>query len=182
MLRILPFLRKHPWTSVLVAALFPALFGGFLEYIVGGGISGWVPLLSGLAGGILTAAAVLVLKAEEPNPADREFTQRSPNELVEQIQGLTYLAAEPIVERYSGTWMRVQGLPVYDISESDGVIVVGGVPSYNHPGYSLSFDKKEWGQKLKILDRGDRLSAIGRISTFLEDMIFLEQCEILDDD
>ena len=182
MLKILSFLQNRPRTAVLVAALFPALFGGFLEYIMTGGTSGTGPLLSGLAGGIVTTVAVLILQAQEPKPASRVFTQRSPNQLVEKIQGLTDLAAEPIVERYSGTWMCVRGIFVYDISVSQDIIVVEDVPSDIRPGVSLAFNKRDWGEKLRILERGDKICAIGRISTFLEDKIFLERCEIIDGD
>ena len=76
--------------------------------------------------------------------------------------------------------MRVRDLPVYDITESDGVVLVDDVPSYSRPGFSLSFDKKEWIHKLKVLDRGDSINAICLITNISDDMIWLEKCEIDD--
>ena len=182
MRRILRFLRRRYWATVSVATLFPGVFAGIFEYFMSGGTSGLVPLWAGVASGILTACVLLLIQAPESKPTDRVFTQRTANELVEQLNGLTDIAAKPIVDRHAGTWLRVRDLPVYDIVESGDVILVDDVPSYSRPGFSLSFDRNEWGDRLKILDRGDQISAIGLISDISGDIIWLEKCEIEDDD
>ena len=182
MRRILLLLRRLYWATVLVATLLPAVLAGIFEYFMSGGTSGWVPLWAGVASGILTTCVLLLILALESKPTDRVFTNRSANELVEQINGLTDMAAKPIVDRHIGTWMRVRNVPVFDIVESDGIVLVDDVPSYSRPGFSMSFNKKEWIDKLSILDREDQISAIGRISDIAGDMIWLEQCEIEDDD
>ncbi len=76
--------------------------------------------------------------------------------------------------------MRVPDLPVYNIAMSDDVVLVDDIPSYARPGISLSFDKKEWVEKLKALDRGDKINVIGRIHNISEDILWLEKCEIVD--
>ena len=181
MRRILGLLRRRYWATVLVATLLPAALVGFFEYVMSGGTSGWVPLWAGLASGIITVIVLLLIQSFESKPVDRAFTPRSENELVDQVRGLTEMAAKPIVDRHIGSWMTVRNLPVYDVTtESGDVVLVENMPSYTRPGFFLSFDKKEWIDKLKILNRGDTINMIGRISDISDDIIWLEQCEIVD--
>ena len=134
---------------------------------------------AGLASGVLTAAVLVFLQLQGSKPADRVFLQRTANELVEQVRGLTDMAAKPIIRRHVGTWLPVQ-VRVDNVSERFGKVIVTDAVSYTQPGVILSFNKKNWINKLRILDQGDTLLAIGRISDVSDDIICLENCEVVD--
>lgn len=184
------------WLMVVTAMILPGVFAGIFEYMMTEGSSGWIPLVAALTGGL---AAMLILwlieqrkpeKPQGPNKTagasepdelkveERIFTQRTPDELVASIRGLTEVAAGHVSERYLGQWLKVEGYvkDVYMLS-SNKVIVV--YISDAEPGVFLHFDAKRWEKHVAALDVEDKISAIGKIQTIgRQGIVALEQCEI----
>jgi hypothetical protein len=174
-------LRKRHWRMVLVATLLPAALAGVFEYFMSGGTSGWVPLWAGVVSGVLTVSVLMLIQARERTVGERAFSKRTPHELAEQIRGLTEMAAKPIVERHRGAWLQVH-TRIDDMAVQGSRLVVENLVSYTQPGLVMSFQKRTWSDKLKILDRGDRIDVIGRISDMYDDVIWLEDCELVEND
>lgn len=184
---------QHYWASVFAATILPAALAGFFEYIMSGGSSGLIPLWAGLVSGVLTAGVLLMLQRvsipDRPfdvpiKPAnERVFTNRSPAELVERIDGLTAVSSKPIIERYLGLWLRAGG-KIFEVEERNQDIVAyltnAGVAGNASPEFVLYFNKEPWGQKLRALDKGDELFAVGKIARISTYGISLEDCEVVD--
>lgn len=181
MLNLARQLRKRYWPTVIVATLLPAALAGVFEYFMSGGTSGWVPLWAGVVSGVLTACVLLLIQTEERTVAERAFSKRTPNELTNQIHGLTEMAAKPVVDRHRGSWLQVR-TRVDNMAEQGSKLVIENLASYTQPGLVLSFHKRAWSDKLKILDRGDRIDAMGRIADIHDDVIWLEDCELVEND
>ena len=92
------------WYWVVAGATLPGSFAAIIQYILTGGVSGWIPLVATLLGGIV-AAVVLLFTAKrrpldltksyeplEPLIEGRAIPPRIPAELVAEIKGLEPLA------------------------------------------------------------------------------------------
>lgn len=108
------------------------------------------------------------------------FSKRTPEELIKEISGLMWIAAEPIVNRHRASWLEVS-IRVREIEGRGSEVVVKNTTSYTRPVLVLSFDKRAWCNKLKILDQGDRISAVGRIADISSHVLCLEDCELVEE-
>ena len=179
-----------------------ALVGGGLEYLLTNGSAGWVPVASGLAGAIVGGSIHLfftpsvagrqeaaplpetpptLLGEASAQPLDMaqstryNFTQRTPNELAQSVDGKTSMEADRISERYQDSWLEV-GAEVYDVHSHYDYIRVSVM--YNNVIVSLRFDKDKYISTLQALDKGDRIHAIGRIWRITRNGISLVDCEL----
>jgi len=81
-------------------------------------------------------------------------------ELVQSVDGKTSMEADRISERYKDSWLEVRA-EVYDVHRHYDYIVVSA--TYNKVVVGLDFDKDKYMSTLQVLDKGDRIHAIGRI-------------------
>ena len=174
--KVLRLLRKRYCITVLVATTLPAGFAGIFEFVMSRGTSGLVPLWAGLLSGVLTAVVLLLIQPQEETKIERALVQRSVHELVQQISGLTSVAAKPVIARYVGSWIGAGG-PVFDVGEHGDTITVY-VSGVDGPGFILHFERKTWSDKLRLFDKGDVISAVGQISSISELGVILNNCEL----
>ena len=169
-------LRTRQWLTVVVSTILPAALTGIFEFFMSGGTSGWIPLWAGLLSGVL-AGGLLLVQARREVTEERVFVQRSPNELVQQVSNRSSVAARSVINRYAKAWMRAGG-PVYDVVEHQDTVLVY-VSGYDAgPGFVLEFKKGASFDQLKVLDPGDKIRALGRISHVSALWIKLVDCEI----
>ena len=174
---ILQMTRAQHWLAYSGATILPGTLAAILEYILSGGTSGWIPIVAAAAGGIL---AWVILPHILPSPTSRIFVKKTGSELVEKIKDMTDVAAEPIVDSYIGLWMDVNGR-INNVARGIGTVTVYIDGGDVGPGFVLSFGKRLWFDKLKILDKGEKISAVGQIEGVSELFISLEKCELSDD-
>ena len=179
-----------------------ALVGGGLEYLLTNGSAGWVPVASGLAGAIMGGSIHLFFTpsvadrqeaaplpemhptsldraSAQPldmaQPARHNLTQRTPQELVQSVDGKTSMEADRISERYKDSWLEVSA-EVYDVHGHYDYIGVSA--TCNGVVVSLEFDKDRYISTLRVLDKGDRIHATGRIWRITRNSISLVDCEL----
>ena len=182
------------WYWVVASAILPGSFAAIIQYILTGGVSGWIPLVATLLGGIV--AAVVLLFTAKRRPLDltksyeplvpltegRAISPRTPAELVAEIKGLTEIVATDVSRRHIGQWLRVQG-QVRDVSQrfiSKGTIIVSITGAETTLLLFLYFDAKIWGSQVSSFIVGDRISAIGKIDRIdRTGLIRLEECALV---
>ena len=81
------------------------MVAGGAEYMMTDGVSGWIPLISGLIG--VLAGTLLVMWLPPDYPPQTQFTPRTAAELTEEARGQTSLAGAAVSERHIGSWLRV---------------------------------------------------------------------------
>ena len=182
-------LRRWYWVSVLAATILPGISSAGVEYLISGGVSGWIPIWSSLIGGGFAAVVLLFIKVPEVQVGEsskpdepsnkRIFINKPPHELTTQAKGLTSVGSKHVVERYKGAWIKVQG-KIEDVYERGDTLALYTSKNEIGPLFTLNFNKNKWIDKLKILDQGDSITVIGQISDISEYRITLENCEIVD--
>ena len=120
---------------------------------------------------------------ESPLPVESEriFSRRTPEELIALVKDKTEWAASDLTKPHIGTWLRIKG-PIYNIRPpSDNTVTVAVDFSRGYPTLLvfLSFDETPWRERLRILDIGDSITAIGKISQINKTNISLEECELI---
>lgn len=203
------------WAIVAVATIMPGGGAAIVEYILTGGSSGWIPVIAGVASGILTLFVLLLLQRRQPTDdsdelhrnaepfveqpgrivqaatqpelteqsrqiaGSKQFSRRTPEELVASVDGLTEIAAEEVSKRHIGLWLNVEGT-IFDISER-----IGGISVYLNRGddkasVGLRFDEEHWRDSLMSLNKRDYILVEGKISHISTmGTVMLEECELL---
>lgn len=108
---------------------------------------------------------------------ERVFSQRTPQELVDETQGKTSVQVTDITKRHLGTWLRVEG-PVEEIFQ---VYWSCYVTISDDTGVRIEMEMGawRWGRKLRAMDIGDNLIVEGVIKEISSFAIDLTACEIV---
>jgi hypothetical protein len=124
----------------------------------------------------------LVPTSQAPPPVAsevREFTNRTPSELMTLYEGRTSFQAETLIEPYKGKWIRAQGKVINLLADS------------SEPGASIAVLKEgnaiiecrlnaTWKDKVARLSNGDTLHVQGKINPFQNgSQLYLQQCEVI---
>ena len=201
---MLKWAKERYWVSVAIAAGLPSVLAGIVEYVWTKGVSGLAPIAFALIGGLGAMAVLRFVQEREPlqltvvhehsqtpHPpeshrppasllAGKDFSPRSPAELVASVEGLTEIAAERASKRHMGLWLEVEG-SVLDVSSLpfDSTISVHLKESKDEATLFLDFNSSRWARLLSSLDVGDRISAIGEIESISRHgSISLKKCEL----
>ena len=179
---------REKWTTVAVATILPGVLAGVIEYVMTQGVSGWVPVVVALIGGLGTVAVLLFMGMPRlsKNPqqiAARNFSPRTPAELVAEIEGkrMTELTAAAVSQRHIGQWLRVNG-SIDDIRDWFDSIDVRIKTLEHQTPMTLRFNKNVWLETLKPFNIGDQITAIGKIDSISSISVRLEECELIDPD
>ncbi|MEA2837680.1 MAG: hypothetical protein QOD89_2230 [Bradyrhizobium sp.] len=109
----------------------------------------------------------------------RQFTDRTPSELMTLYEGRTPFQAETLIQPYKGKWIKVRGKVINLLADS------------SEPGASIAVIKDgnaiiecrlsgTWKDKVAKLSNGDTLHVAGRINPFQNgSQLYLQQCEII---
>lgn len=173
-------LWKHPWAATAITTIVAATVAGIAEYVMTDGLSGLAPLWAGILGAAVGVLISLFLQMAEPTQdADKVFVQKTSRELVKELKGRTTASAKPVIQRYAGIWMWAHGeiFDIIDESEEDIVVLVSGTDL--SPGFTLQFNKDEWGERLNLFDRYDMIHAEGIIVNISETIISLKDCSLV---
>ena len=185
-------MQKH-WASALVAVVM-VLISAIVEYLLTGGTSGWVPLVSGLAGvvggPVLLPRALRLAGLTAPSWSSsiaeptEQYSQRSPRELIRAVGGKTTIQAEQISKLYVGPRLVVEGT-VYDIkhgTEDRATYEVSiEIPGWIFAAPCFAFADFSQGQSASVrsLQKGDTIAVDGRIARIGESFIALEDSRLL---
>ena len=123
----------------------------------------------------------IMAPAEQPRRPDARkiLSRRTPEELVDSVDGLTEIAATEVSNRHIGHWLRVDGT-ISDISEEDGIISVYLARGDDKASVFLRFNKDDWRDSLVALNIGDFVSAEGKIRRISRSgFVTLKDCELL---
>ena len=128
-----------------------------------------------------------VANVEQPRRRSetKNFSPRTPEELVSEIEGRTELVAEEISKRHIGNWLRVEGT-IGSMSESLYIgqhrrISVGLDRGDDLASVYLAFDASKWRDRLMSFDKGDAISVEGQIYGIAPlGYVSLENCELLE--
>jgi hypothetical protein len=109
----------------------------------------------------------------------KEFTTRTPRELLALYEGRTPLQADSLMEPYKGLWIEVEGEVGTILGNSSGLVAV--VFSGNEPIKNIIECRfsGQWITALSRYNKGEKISAHGKISSSQNgSQLYLEQCEI----
>jgi hypothetical protein len=124
-------------------------------------------------------------RAVEPPPSkavslddQREFTSRTPRQLLTLYDGRTPLQADKLMEPYKGLWIQAQGVVF--------TILPDGVPGHSIGVLRSNNDTIEcrfgpsWSHHLARVDKGDTISVVGKISSIQNgSQLYLLDCEVI---
>ena len=186
--------------TILIGVASPGILASIVEYLITGGISGLVPAVCAIIGGFGTFGVLLYVEKQLdspdpdqsvdsamsprtqdllPEPTDcRFFTPRTPAEMVAEQEGKTSIVAQDLGERHKGNWLKVEGA-ISNVAEWFGDLKVTLDSTQSQPLVFLDFDPTKWKTRLKTLDEGDRIVAVGKIGDVNDKWVSLENCELI---
>ena len=98
--------------------------------------------------------------------------------MVAEQRGKTSIVAQGLGERHKGNWLKVEGT-IRDVADWNGDLKVTLNSSQLQPMVFLDFDLTEWKTRLKLLDEGDRIVAVGEIDDVNARWVGLTNCELV---
>ena len=106
----------------------------------------------------------------------REFTQKTPKELVDMITGLTSIQASKIIKPYINSKQTIRA-EVKDVDDRDDYIQVDAHTEDGTTVY-FEFNKRAWKGAAEKLQRGSEIEATGYLESVAEYGVTLERCEL----
>ena len=203
------FSKWRPRMLVAIAVFISPIIAGLIEYFLTDGVSGWIPLVAGLGGALVTVAFLWfagrrsaedkdrseeqVLTSLEPSKPlqspypivslseDKILSLRTPSELLKLVKGQTEIGARHAAEPHIGYWLRVNGSVLNVLEYSLGnILTVYMRDSQSGETVFLDFENEVWGARVRPLTTRDKISAAGKIKKIATTgYIKLEECEIL---
>ncbi|MCY4653977.1 MAG: hypothetical protein OXC95_12535 [Dehalococcoidia bacterium] len=224
MRKLVRYSKRHYWQTVAGSVILPGALAGVAEYALTQGVSGLIPILAAVIGGILTMVSLTFIQPtqeydDDANTESREisrrsathssansesstsggtsevpirpviieksshsvegkfFSPRTPNELVDEVKGMTDVVATRVSARHIGQWLKVDG-PIEDVSTEVREICVQILET--EPSFFLYFDESSWSTRLASFNVGDQISVIGKIRRIGRfGYVTLEECELV---
>lgn len=200
---MLKSVRPRHLVTALILAMLSGVASGLVEYALTKGWPGLVSLAVAVAVGIVVLAILqskeVLGSAKRPVSAQSEtlptylettlssphqtsnrvFSRRTPDELVNEIAGKTELAAKGIVQRHLGQWLRVNG-SIYNVGEVMNEIRIPLELEKSEELAFLFFDAAVWHERVSSFNKGDQITAIGKIRSIFPHGVSLGECELLD--
>ncbi len=82
--------------------------------------------------------------------------------------------ADRIFDRYRGKWLRVSGF----IDNIQSVSAQKSMLTFQNPYVAMFFDGKKQADRVSVLQKGERVTAIGKIAKAGPTSVRLDECEI----
>ena len=184
---------RHSWIFIAIATIIPPIIAGLIEYFLTQGVSGWIPLVAGLGGGVFAllllsfigrhSTEMIAIPTEEqaripveqpelvrpshpnvPPYKDKVFSPRTPSELIALAKGQTEIGAAHATKPHIGYWLSVGG-SVLNVYESGikKTLTVHIRDDASQESVFLHFAPNVWDTHLRPLTKEDRIAAIGKI-------------------
>ena len=124
---------------------------------------------------VIRLVAPLIPGSAGPN---RIFVEGSPEQLMSLVRDHTHIQKQKLSEVYIGKWLRVSG----SITEVRPMFLVGVFVAVDLGSFKTAYCwfKGRWLDRLKLLQKGQAISAIGRIHEIEGSAVVLKSCEIVD--
>jgi tRNA_anti-like len=151
--------------------------------LIGAGLISWTLRNNKEAPSTTVEEVKAVLK---PAQAVRAFIPLKPQDLVKIYRENTEIQADKLAAMYINNWMRLEGTVtnVYEIS--DGKLSISlrtdDCSQSNWFMVHLSFEGKEWFDRVKLLPRGHRAIVDGQLRKFSAHNVNYENCELVETD
>jgi hypothetical protein len=134
-------------------------------------------LAAGVPTAIAPASAAPILPIAPLPPSAREFTDRTPRELLALYDGRTPLQANPLIEPFKGKWIRASGKILN--------LIPDGIPDASI-AVLRDGDRTiecrlgpQWSSHVFKLNKDDVLTVIGKIAPHQNgSQLYLQECEI----
>lgn len=112
-------------------------------------------------------------------PEERTFVDSRPEDLTRVFEEHTEIQARTRVADAIGKWMKVSG-PLGNVGDFTSFAQVTFMyrPS-PHPQIYMYFRKKKWFDRVSVLNRGNDITVVGRISEVKYGELHLDNCELI---
>jgi hypothetical protein len=109
----------------------------------------------------------------------RDLIQIPSSAVIALTENRTAVQAAPLLKSYEGKWTRVSGT-VDDVHDETwtGKIIVQLSRGKGELSVNLSFAEAEWRDQLLVLRPGERVAAVGRVTSVNRFWVNLESCEL----
>ena len=206
------FAKRWYWTSVTVSAVGPGAIAASIQYIATGGVTGWWPVAAAVLGGLMTAGALRLIGEHEPTNQPRVvplpplqadqpiaqpslppapfvqgkvFSPRTPDELVNEVKGLTDIRRQHAIQLHLGQWLHVAGrIRNVEQMAPDDEITVSVDLTESGVTVFMDFAPSYWQARLQAANINDTISSIGKIKDVRSyggnGFVSLDECELLD--
>lgn len=104
----------------------------------------------------------------------RIFVNLTPTGLSNIYENRLAIEADRIFDRYRGKWLRVSGF----IDNIQSVSPQKSMLTFQNPYVAMFFDGKKQADRVSVLQKGERVTAIGKIAKAGPTSVRLDECEI----
>ncbi len=113
-------------------------------------------------------------------PEERSFVDVTPEHLTRVFEEHTEVQAKTRVADVIGKWMKVSG-PLGSVGDFTSFsLVTFAYGSFPRVTVCMYFRKRKWFDRLSVLNRGDNITAVGRIREVRYGELHLDNCELAD--
>ena len=116
-----------------------------------------------------------------PDGSQRIFIRALPHEMSTTFEGRTANQAMALVAPYLGKWIAISAIVNNSRTYPDGTTLIHFVSVLNQTNVTVTaaeFDEK-WRNNLNVINKGDTLKAVCRISKIEQSIINMDSCEII---
>src|SRR5579859_6267033 len=146
-------------------------------------------LVEALQEGDLISYDAKISKVFDPNvyltdvnvtqPEERSVVNVTPEDLTRFFEGHTIMQASILVADFINKWMQLSG-PLGNVSEFTSLSAVTFADRLvSRASVNMYFRKRSWVDRLSILNRGDRITVLGRITRVEANVLSLDNCELV---
>ena len=193
---------KSRRVAIVAGIVVPGVATAIAEYVLTGGLQGTWPVVAAVIGATVAAIAWGFLDRQanrnqvktmqqvvvaqntsivlSPEHDGKTFSPRTSAELVRELKDLTTVAAQRAAERHIGLW-KVVSISIWDVDVQSyyGRMRVTGKDVKDGTLLLLRFESTRWKIALETLNKGDRISALGRIERITDSFVSFKDCELL---
>lgn len=144
----------------------------------------WATLIGTLLSVLLLAGYTVWLRSQPKPASGRDIVDVEPQQLTDYFRNYLTVQAQALTKPYIGKWMKVSGKlrDVTSMPNGTTLVTLGSADDLQSviPLVSLQFSTDPWGDHLAVMQRGDGITALGKIESIQSYTLLLTQCEILD--
>ena len=105
---------------------------------------------------------------------ERIFAPVTPEYIVNMCREYTDALARPMIEQFTGKWLRVSGVVINVYNADSDCLVYLEDPDVNY----MAFSQEPWKGHASIMPKGHEITAVGRIKSVDGNGVILYRCEL----